>query len=113
MIIDASGDADGKGALSFVPHLGKLRFNLVIVGKYLKDPGLELTKLNNFGTTIRFMRGTPIFSLQSVVDEWKNDISDWSSKIITREYQLDEIERAYTDALDLHSSCKLMIKIQE
>lgn len=113
MIIDASGDADGKGALSFVPHLGKLRFNLVIVGKYLNEPGLELTKLNNFGATMKFMRGTPISSLQSVVDEWKNEIKDWSSKIITSEYELSDIEKAYSKVLDLNSSCKLMIKIQD
>ncbi|TNF32158.1 MAG: FAD-binding protein [Deltaproteobacteria bacterium] len=113
MIIDASGDADGKGALSFVPHLGKLRFNLVIVGKYLKEPGLELTKLNNFGATMKFMRGTPISSLQAVVDEWAEDISSWSQKIITSEYDFSEIEKAYSDVLDLNSSCKLMIKVQD
>ncbi len=113
MIIDASGDADGKGALSLVPHLGKLRFNLVIVGKYLKEPGLELTKLNNFGATMKFMRGTPISSLQAVVDEWQDDISTWSQKLITSEYNFSEIEKAYADVLDLNSSCKLMIKIQD
>lgn len=113
MIIDASGDADGKGALNLVPHLGRLRFNLVIVGKYLKEPGLELTKLNNFGATMKFMRGTPISSLQAVVDEWAEDISSWPQKIITSEYDFSEIEKAYTDVLDLNSSCKLMIKIQE
>jgi len=113
MIIDASGDAHGEGALNFAPFLGKLRFNLIVVGKYLEDPGLNLATLNNFGATIKYMRGTPLSSLQTVIDEWKNDIRDWEPKLISNEFDFDKVNEAYQSTSDLNSTCKVLIKVQD
>ncbi|MCO4795619.1 MAG: zinc-binding dehydrogenase, partial [Bacteriovoracaceae bacterium] len=112
-IIDATGDVHGQGAFRYAPMLGSFRFKMVVVGKYLTNPKFEFSILNNMGASLSFMRGTPISALQSVVDEWKEDIVKWEPHLITHEYEFDEVEKAYETTSDLNSTCKIMIKVQD
>lgn len=97
LVIDCTGDHHGPGALKVLPLFAKEFGAVVIVGKYLATTlqekpfigkGLKLTWVGNHKRS----------SFLHSIDFWKDKIHLYS-EILTNSYEIENINKAYEDAI--------------
>lgn len=110
--VDCTGDTPNKlGAWQYFYNILKINATGIIVGHYHKKWDLNSKIFGNLSLNIRWMKGMPIVSLKECIDKLYNIVEKNKKYFIHQEYELSQLDEAFSIAADKSKSIKVLISI--
>jgi len=111
-IIDCAGDGNSKsGFWKYLLHFSKVSAKILIVGKYINTQQFNSVLYANRDLTIKWMRGLPGSIIKDAITYWKDIIPEIYQVMISHEFDLEDLDKAFELAMRREKTCKVVIKI--
>ncbi len=111
LIIDATNDRTAPGGWKYINHFGRVGYQAIIIGKYLKSIELDSNSFAKKKAQISFMRGVPLDTLNETIELFSSQLKYLEENIITHVYEPENMQLAIETALDTSKSIKVVIRL--
>ncbi len=109
-VFDCTGDNHGPGAIKVLPAMAKTNGAVIIVGKY-SNAHLEELHYSGKSLKVTWVANHEKKIFEETIKFWSEQISKFTS-IVSKLYQVNDIDNAFTDALEA-KSLKNLIQINK